>query len=143
MLTTPTPLICEIFCAMRDVDQILDFGERHGFRGDAEDQHRRVGRIDLGVNRRRRQILRQQILRRADRRLHFLLGHIDGQRQVELQGDDRGAGGTGRGHLAQARHLSELLFQRRGDGRGDHLGACSGVEGLHLDGRIGDFGQRR
>ena len=51
--------------------------------------------------------------------------------------------GTRRGHLAQARHLAELLFQRRGDGRGDDLGTRAGIEGLHLDGRIRDFGQRR
>ena len=41
--------------------QILELDERHGLRGDRERQDRRVRRIDLGVDRRNRQIARQQI----------------------------------------------------------------------------------
>ena len=48
-----------------------------------------------------------------------------------------------RGHLVQPRHLAELFLQRRGDRRSHHLGAGARIERLHLDGRIGDFRQRR
>jgi hypothetical protein len=78
MLTTPTPLSWEIFCAMR-VSASPRPGQRHDLRGHPERQHRRIGRIDLGIDRRRRQILRHQVLRAADRRLHFLLGDVDGE----------------------------------------------------------------
>ena len=125
------------------IRKILHLGERHHLRGDAQNQHRCIGRIHLGVYRRGRQILRQQILRGADRRLHLLFGHVDGERQVELQRDDRRPTRTRRVHLVQTGHLTELLFQGRGDGGRNDLGARAGIEGLYLDGRIGDLGQRR
>jgi hypothetical protein len=103
----------------------------------------RVGRIDLGVDRRRGQVGRQQVAGRVDGGLHFLLGNIERQVQVELQRDYRGARGTGRGHLVQARHFAELALQRRGHRRGHHLGARARIQGLHLDGRIIDHRQRR
>jgi thioredoxin reductase len=40
---------------------------------------------------------------------------VDVTVQIELQGDDRGAGRTDRCHLVEARHLPELLFERRSD----------------------------
>ncbi len=51
--------------------------------------------------------------------------------------------GARRGHLVEAGHLAELLLQRRRDGGGDDLRARAGIEGLHLDGGIGDFRQGR
>ena len=57
MVTSPTPGCCEIFCASRVSAQILDLDQRQGLRRDRERQDRRVGGIDLGVDRRRRQIL--------------------------------------------------------------------------------------
>ncbi len=95
------------------IGEVLDLveGQRLGRQGERQD--RRVGRIDLGIDRRRRQIGRKQIAGRIDRRLHFLLGDIEADRQVELQGDDRRAGGTRRRHLVEARHLPELPFERR------------------------------
>ena len=124
------------------VCKVLHFREGHHFRSQPENQHRRIGGIDLGVDRRCGQILRQQVLGAADRRLHLLFGYVDRERQGELQGDDRRAGRTRRGHLAQARHLAELLFQRCGDGRRDDLGTRAWVKRLHLNGRVGHFGKR-
>jgi len=53
------------------------------------------------------QVARQERAAGVDRLLHLLLGHVDVQREVELQGDDAGAIGTGRGHLLQSGHLPE------------------------------------
>ena len=125
------------------VGEILDLRQRHDLRGDAERQYRRVRGVHFRVDRRRGQILRQEVLRCADRRLDLLLGDVDRERQVELQCDDGGAGGTRRRHLREARHLAELLLEGRRDRRGDDVGARAGVERLHLDGRVGDLGQRR
>ena len=61
------------------IGHVLDVRERHHLGGDAEREHRSIGRVDLGVDRRRRQVLRQQILRGADGRLHFLFGDVDGE----------------------------------------------------------------
>src|SRR5690348_6775616 len=102
-----------------------------------------IGGIHLRIDRWGWEVLGYEVLRAADRRLHFLLGDVDVEGQVELQSDDGGAGGARRGHLVQARHLAELLFQRRRDRRGDDLRTRAGVEGLYLDGRVVHFRQRR
>jgi len=96
----------------RNVGEILDLGQRQGLRGQAQGQDRRVGRVDLGVDRRRRQVGRQQVARSIDRRLHLLLGDVEVERQGELQSDDRGAGRADRRHLVEAGHLPQLHFQR-------------------------------
>ena len=105
------------------VGQILDLGQRHAVRGHGQRENRRVGGIDLAVNRRRGQIVGQISLRRIDRGLHFLLGHVNVLFQIELQGDDRSAEGAARGHLAQAGQLAELPLQRSGNRRGRNVGA--------------------
>ena len=46
--------------------------------------------------------MRQELGRGVDRRLHFLLRDVERQGEVELQRDDRGAGGTARTHLREA-----------------------------------------
>ena len=79
MLTRPTPGNCEIFCASRVSASPRTFGQRQRLRGQRQREHRRIGRIDLGVDRRRRQVRRQQIAGRVDRRLHFLLGDVETQ----------------------------------------------------------------
>ena len=43
---------------------------------DRQGDHRRVGGIDLGIDRRRRQRLGQQAAAGIDRRLHFLFGDV-------------------------------------------------------------------
>ena len=125
------------------LDHVLHVGELHRLRGDAEREDRRVGRVDLGVDRRRRQVGGQQVAGRIDRRLHLLLGDVDGEVEPEAQRDQRGAAGTRRQHLRQVGHLPELPLQRRGDGGGHHLRAGAGIESLHLDRRIVDVRQRR
>ena len=50
---------------------------------DAKRQDRRVGRIDLGVDRRRRQVGGQKIAGRVDRRLHLLLGDVEADVEAE------------------------------------------------------------
>ena len=81
------------------VGDVLQLGERHPLGRHRQGQDRPVGRIDLGVGRRRRQAGRQQAVGGVDRLLNVLLGDIEVHRQVELQGDDRGRRGTRRDHL--------------------------------------------
>ncbi len=123
--------------------QALNVGQRHGLRRQRQGDDRRVGGVDLGVDRRRRQIDRQQVARRVDRRLHLLLGHVEREVEVELQRDHRRAAGRDRRHAVQVGHLAELPLQRRGDGLRHHLRAAARIGGLHLDGRVIDLGQGR
>ena len=122
---------------------VFQLGQRHAFGGDRERQDRRVGRIDLGVDRRHRQVARQQIVRRIDRRLHFLLGDVEAEIETELQRDDRGAGRARRRHLVEAGHLAELPLQGSGHRRRHHFRARARIERLYLDGRIIDLRQGR
>jgi hypothetical protein len=74
------------------VGEILDLRQRYRRRGQGESEDRRVGGIDLGIDRRRRQVGGQEIAGRVDRRLDLLLGDVEGELEPELQGDHRGAG---------------------------------------------------
>ena len=123
------------------VGDVLHLRQRQRLGGERQRQDRRIRRIDLGIDRRRRQIGGQQVAGRVDRRLHLLLRDVQADIEAELQGDHRRAGGAGREHLVQAGHLPELHFQRRGDRGGHHLRTGAGIEGLHLDGRVIDLGQ--
>ena len=123
------------------VGEILDLGERKSFRGDGQRQDRRVRRIGFAVNGRRGQARGQISLRGIDRRLHLLFGHVNVQVQHELQGDDRTAAGTDRGHLVQSGQFAELPFQRRGDGGRGDIGTRARIKGDHLDRRIIHLGQ--
>ena len=80
---------------------------------------------------------------RVDRRLNLLLRSVEREVEAELQGDDRSPGGTRRRHLIEPGHLAELNLERRGDRGGHHVGAGAGIEGLNLDCRVIDLGQRR
>ena len=73
-------------------------------------------------------ILREQIVCRIDGSLNLLLGDIHREGKIELQSDDRRAAGGARRHSAQAGHLAQLLFQRRGHRGGHHLGTGAGIE---------------
>ncbi len=97
----------------------------------------------FAVERRRRKIGRQKGARRVDGLLHFLLGDIDIQTEIELQRDDGAAVGTGGGHLLEAGHLAELALERSGDRGRHHVGAGARIKRDHLDGGIVHFGQRR
>ena len=123
------------------VHQVLNLRKRHGTRGDGQSQHRGIGWIRLTVDRRRGQNGWQKALRRVDGRLHLFLGHINIQREVELQHDDGSAAGTGGGHLAQTLHLAELALQGRRHRRRHHRRACSWIKREHLNGRIIDLRQ--
>ena len=113
------------------LDHIFDLGHRHGGRGDREGHNWRIGRVHFAVDRRVRQVRGQQVGGGVDGRLHFLLGNVQRQGQLELQRDYRGAAGALRRHLLKAGHLAELAFQRGGDGGG------------HLNRRVVHFRQRR
>ena len=120
---------------------ILHLGHRNGRGGDGEGHDRRIRRVDLAVDRRVGQIARQQVGGGVNGRLHFLLGDVQRQGQLELERDDRGAAGALGGHLLKAGHLAELALQRGGDGGGHHVRAGARIEGDHLDGRVIDLRQ--
>ncbi len=131
----------ELGCEAR-VGKILDLGQRQRFRCQREGHDRRVGRIDLVVDRRRRQVRGQEASRCVDRRLHLLLRNVEGQAEVELQRDDRRSAGAGRRHLLEPRHLPELALERRGNRRGHHVRAGARVKAHDLDRRVIDLRQR-
>ena len=125
------------------VHQVLHTWHRHCFRRDANGQDRCVGRVHFAIGRWRGQIGRQQIAPRVDGCLHLLFGDIERKRQFELQRDDRRATGAGRRHLLQARHLSKLALQWRGDAGSHDVGTGTRIKGDDLNGRVIDFRQRR
>ncbi len=125
------------------IDQVLHLGQGNGLGGDRQRDDGRISRIDLAVDRRHRQVRGQQVAAGVDGGLHFLLGHVQAEIQIELQRDHRSPAGAGGGHLLQARHLAELAFQGRGDRGGHHVRTGAGIERDHLDGRVIDFGQGR
>ena len=61
------------------VGQVLELGQRQRLRRQREREDRRVGGIDLVVDRRIRQVGRQETAGRVDRRLHLLLGDVERQ----------------------------------------------------------------
>ena len=71
--------------------------------------------IDLRIGRRRRQIVRQQVLGGVDRRLRLLFGDVERDIERELKRDDRRAGRARRTHLIETGHLTELPLERRRD----------------------------
>ena len=141
--TSPTPPSLRDLLRQLLVGQRLDVGQLQGLGGQGDGHDRRVGRVDLGIDRRGRQGCGQQGVRRVDRRLDLLLGDVEAEVQVELQGDYRGAAGADRRHPVEVRHLAELDFEGRGHGGRHHLRARARIEGLHLNGRVVDFRQRR
>ena len=73
------------------VGERLDIRERHCPRSEGKREHRCIGRVDLGIDRRGRQVRGQKTGRCIDRRLNLLLGDIQPEVEIELQGDYRGA----------------------------------------------------
>ncbi len=125
------------------VGEVLDGRERQRARRDAERQHRRVGRIDLAVHGRVREVTGQERRGRVDGRLHLLLGDVDRKGQVELQGHDRRAARADRRHLLEAGQLAELPLERRGHSRRHDVRACPRIERDRLDRRVVNLGERR
>ena len=85
----PATRRCTVDSRLRQdrVGVIVDLVDRHRVGMDGVDQDRAVGRIDLLVGRRVRQVLGQQAAGRVDRGLHVLRRAVDVARQVELQRD--------------------------------------------------------
>ena len=102
-MTCPTPGTSEIFEARRLFATSCSCVSDIEFGCDRQCQDGLIGGIDLRINRRRRQAARQQAVGRVDGLLHILFRDVEIEREIELQGDDRGTGGAGGGHLRQAR----------------------------------------
>ncbi len=129
--------------ALRDdaVGVVVDLAQRARVRGQHQGEDRRVGRIDLVVHRRIRQVGRQGAARRVDRRLYVLAGSVDVAALVELDDDRRETGRAVRAHRGDAGDLAELALQRRGHQRGHRRGAGAGILRRHHQARRIDVGQ--
>ena len=104
-----------------------------GLRGEREDQHRCVRRVDLAVGRIARQVGGELAAGRVDRSLHVARGAIDVTVEVELQDDVGRADAAGRGHLGDAGDAAELTLER-GRHRGGHgLRTCARQARRHAD----------
>ncbi|CUI60289.1 Uncharacterised protein [Achromobacter xylosoxidans] len=125
------------------VDQVVDLRQRQRIRGDGQRQDRHVGRVDLAVHRRRRQVGRQQRAAGADGGLHLLLGHPQRDVERELQRDHRDAAAAGGRHLLEPRDLAEAALQRRGHGARGDIGAGARIGRGDLDDGVVDLRQRR
>ena len=98
---------------------VVDVDDRRDVRLDGQDEDRRVGRVDLAIGRRARQILRQLPGGGVDRGLDVVGGGVDVAVEIELDGDRRRAERTRRRHLRDAWNLRDLPFERLRD-RGRH-----------------------
>jgi hypothetical protein len=84
----------------------------------------------------------QKVACRVDRRLHFLLGDVGTESEIELQRDHRSAARARGRHLVEPRHFPELALERHGHRRRHDFRASARQEGLNLDRRIVDFRKR-
>jgi len=107
------------------VRRVVDRARRHRVRGERQDQHRRIGRVQPAEGGRRGQARGQVRSRRIDRRLDVARGGGDRARQVELHDDVGGAEAGGGGEFGHTRDLAKPPFERCRDGRGhdDRIGA--------------------
>src|SRR6202030_3537595 len=101
-----------------------------------------VGGIDFAVDGGIRKTLGEKIGSAVDGGLHFLLGNINVEIEIELKGDYGTAEGARRGHLVQAGNLAELALERGGDRRSHDVRAGARIKGLDLNRRIVDLGKR-
>ena len=122
--------------------QILQLGQRHVFRGDRERQDRRVGRIDLGVDRRN-----GQIARAADCSAALIAACTSCSATSRLRSRV-----NCRVIIEAPAELAEVIWfrpgicpscrsKRSGHRRRHHFRAGARIEGLHLDRRIVDLRQ--
>ena len=115
------------------IDQVVHLRQRQAAGRHRESENRRIGGIHLPVNRRRRQIVRQEIARGIDGCLHFLLRNAHGDFERKLEGDHRRAAGTHRRQLVDARYLAETSLKRGGDGTRRHGRTRARVERENLN----------
>ncbi len=95
------------------VGNVAQLPQRDVAGGQRQRDDRRVGGIDLRVDRRIRQVARQRRARRVDRSLHVLSGGIDVAAEVELQRDLTDAERARRRHQRERRDLPEIALERR------------------------------
>jgi hypothetical protein len=122
---------------------VVDHGQRQHVGMNGEEQDRRIGRVDLAVGRRVRQILRQLAAGGIDRRLDVLRRGVDVARKVELHRHRGAAERARRRHLRDARDLGELALERRRHRGGHRLRAGARQLRRDLDRREIDLRQRR
>ena len=142
MLTRPDAFHLRQFGRQPVLGEVVQLDHRQRRRRDRDRQHRRIGRVDLAVDRRHRQVARQQVAAGVDGRLHLLLGHVERQSERETQRDHRRAARARGRHLVQAGHLAELALEGRRQRGRNHVRAGAGVERGDLDGRVVDLRQR-
>ncbi len=94
---------------------VVDVDDRRDVRLNGQDEDGRVGRVDLAIGRRTRQILRQLPGGGVDRGLDVVGGGVDVAVEIELNGDRGRAERTRRRHLRDARNLRDLPFERLRD----------------------------
>jgi hypothetical protein len=104
---------------------IVDDDEGQRVRSRSKNHDRRIGRIDLFIARRDRQLLWQRPAGDRDRGLHILARRIDIPIELELDRDCRGVQCTYRSQLSDTGDLAKLPFERRGDRCRHRLGAGS------------------
>jgi hypothetical protein len=122
---------------------IIELALAQRVRGERQDQHRRVGRVDLAVGGVAPEARWQIGARRVDRRLNVARGAVDVALEAELERDPRLADRARRGDLADVGDLAEMTLERCRHAGGDRLRARAGELRLHRDGRKIHLRQRR
>jgi hypothetical protein len=122
---------------------VVHAGALHEVRSHGEDDHRRVGRVDLAIRGVVRQVRGKLPARRVDGGLDVARRGVDVAREVELERHVGGAERARRRHLRDAGDPPELPLQRRGDGRRHGVRVRAGEAGLDVDRRELDLRQRR
>jgi hypothetical protein len=112
-------------------------------RRQGQDQHRRVGGVQLAIGRVAFQRGRQVGARRVYRGLHVARGAVDVAVEVELERDRGLANGRRRCHLGHVGDLAEPALERARDARRHGLRTCARQCRGDGDGREVDLGQRR
>ena len=77
------------------IGKVLDFGQRERLRCECQSQYRRIGGVDLAVDRRIRKVPRQKTGTGIDRGLDFLFRNIDAQVERKLKRNDGASRGAG------------------------------------------------
>ena len=122
---------------------VVDVDDRRDVRLNGQDEDGRVGRVDLAIGRRTRQILRQLSRGGVDRGLDVVGGGVDVAVEIELDGDRGRAERTRRRHLRDARDLRDLTLERLRDRSRHRVRGSAGQRRRDGDGRKVDLRQRR
>ena len=123
--------------------RVVHLPRRQRFRRQVEEKDRRVGGVDLAVDRVAAQARRQIGVRRVDRSLNIARRAVDVAVEVELKRDSRASDGARRRHFGDGGDAAECALKRTCDAGGDRVGTCPGQRRLHGDRREIDFRQWR